>query len=261
MPSTSKPDPEAIRSVAAELNQLSDVLVITGAGMSAESGLPTYRGVGGLYQDKKTDDGISIETALSGSIFRNDPNITWKYLHQIEQACRGAHYNRGHKVLAEMEGRFERFWILTQNIDGFHHAAGSRNVIEIHGNLYRLICTGCKRKRTVDNYADLEIPPRCTVCQQMIRPEVVLFDEALPEAELTTLYSELRRSFDAVITIGTSSHFPYIAQPVIQAHQTGNLTIEINPTQTHVSEMIDIKLTSSAAVTLEQIWDLMKETA
>ena len=92
--------------------------------MSADSGLPTYRGVGGLYENKDTEDGMPIEQALSGSVFRQSPEITWKYLSQIEQGTRGASHNRGHAVLAEMERHFQRFWILTQNIDGFHTTAG-----------------------------------------------------------------------------------------------------------------------------------------
>ena len=105
--------------------------------MSADSGLPTYRGVGGLYNRGETEEGFAIEEMLSGPMFRQKPEWTWKYLREVEQACRGATFNRGHAVLAEMERHFERVWTLTQNVDGFHHRAGSRNVIAIHGDLGR----------------------------------------------------------------------------------------------------------------------------
>lgn len=251
--------PEQIAEVASELCHFQSLLVITGAGMSADSGLPTYRGVGGLYNDDSTEDGMPIEQALSGAVFQTRPEITWKYLGQIEESCRGAHFNRGHEVLARMEKRFERFWILTQNIDGLHGAAGCRNVIEIHGNLYRLSCTRCQMRTSVENYAALTLPPACPQCDAMLRPEVVLFDEPLPETALSTLYRELQDPFDAVMTIGTSSHFPYILQPVLMAQQTGRFTVEINPAQTRVSDLVDVKLSAPAATTLDQIWQQLAE--
>src|SRR4051812_38239280 len=101
-------------------------LFITGAGVSAASGIPTYRGIGGLYAGKATDEGMSIEEALSGSMLRRSPEITWKYVHQIERACRGARPNPAHAALARIGERIERTWVLTQNVDGFHTEAGSR---------------------------------------------------------------------------------------------------------------------------------------
>ena len=253
-------DPDSIRSVVSELRNVNSVLVITGAGLSADSGLPTYRGIGGLYDDESTEEGMSIEKALSGSTFQTRPEITWKYLGQIEHSCREAQFNRGHQVLALMEQHFERFWILTQNIDGFHTAAGSKNVIEIHGNLYQLACTACDFKTAVDDYANLAIPPLCHACGCMLRPQVVLFDEQLPEPALNTLYMEMRNSFEAVITIGTSSYFPYIVQPVRMAQQTGRFTVEINPDQTPVSKLVDEKLSAPAAATLDEIWRQMNHS-
>jgi NAD-dependent deacetylase len=144
---------------ARALKKARRVLVVTGAGISAESGLPTYRGVGGLYDDADTQDGIPIEVALSGQMLRTNPTLTWKYLGQIEAACRGAKHNAAHEILARWEARFESFTVLTQNVDGFHHAAGSRNVIAIHGDLHDLTCTACDSVRRVENYAGLSLPP------------------------------------------------------------------------------------------------------
>src|SRR4051812_31848173 len=104
------------------------ILFITGAGLSADSGLPTYRGIGGLYENRDTEEDLPIEALLSADAFIARPELTWKYLLQIEQTGRGVKPNRGHEVIAEMESRFERVWVLTQNVDGFHRRAGSRNV-------------------------------------------------------------------------------------------------------------------------------------
>src|SRR5512136_240929 len=103
----------AITRIVRLLKNAQSLLFITGAGMSADSGLPTYRGIGGLYNRNTTEDGIPIEEALSGSMMRRRPEVTWKYLSQIEQSARAARCNRGHQVIAEMERHFERVWTLT----------------------------------------------------------------------------------------------------------------------------------------------------
>ena len=155
------------------------LLFITGAGISADSGLPTYRGIGGLYDAEHPEEGIPIEEILSGEMIRHRPELTWKYLGQMEQAARGAQLNPAHQVIAEMESCFERVWTLTQNIDGLHRQAGAKNVLEIHGSLHDLLCSKCGWRQTVADYSGLSLPPRCPRCQAMLRPEVVLFGETL----------------------------------------------------------------------------------
>ena len=249
---------EQLEKFAAYLRDAKDVFVITGAGISADSGLPTYRGIGGLYNDNDTEDGMPIEEALSATVFRMQPEITWKYLRQIERGARGATHNRAHEILAEWESRFARMWILTQNIDGFHSSAGSRNVIEIHGNMHRLKCTtqSCRYIELVDDYSrlsDLKTIPVCPECGEMARPDVILFEEQLPERAVQTLMREAMDPFDLVITIGTSNYFPYITQPVYEAHRHGVATVEINPTTTAVSDFVDVKLKMGAKEALEQV--------
>jgi NAD-dependent deacetylase len=227
------------------------VLVITGAGMSADSGLPTYRGVGGLYDRDLTDDGITIEDALSGPMFEQDPGTTWKYIAQIEAACRGAKPNVGHYALAQIAPSYERFCVLTQNVDGFHAAAGSRDVIEMHGSIHRLRCTRCGDRRAVEDYASLtDLPPRCGVCDAVIRPEVVLFGEMLPDRAVRRYEIALAEGFDLVLVVGTSAVFPYIAAPVEQAAAKGCATIEINPQPTPISLVCDVQLSMNAAEAL-----------
>jgi len=247
-------DSSAIAKIAKLLKNCKSILFITGAGISADSGLPTYRGIGGLYNDKLTEDGISVETALAGETLEKQPQITWKYLSQIEKNCRYTKFNRGHEVIAEMEKHFERVWVLTQNIDGFHHAAGSRNIIDIHGDMHKLACMSCGWRGVVKDYSGIDIPPRCPDCAGIARPEVVFFGEILPEDKLAVLERELTRGFDIYFSIGTSSVFPYISQPMVVAKHLGRPTIEINLEDTDVSDLVDIKLRMRAAEALDAIW-------
>jgi NAD-dependent deacetylase len=244
---------QTISEIARRIQSSRSILFITGAGISAESGLPTYRGIGGLYEQEETEEGLPIEAALSGAMFRRDPSFTWKYIHQIESACRGAGPNRAHQVIAELESRFDRVWTLTQNVDGLHHAAGSRNIIDIHGDVHRLICTRCGHRWRVASYAGLTIPPSCPECDSLVRPEVVLFGEMLPFDRTKLLQDQLLRGFDAVFTIGTSSVFPYIAEPVIDARRRGALTVEINPGTSEVSHLVDYRLRAGAAVVMDDL--------
>ncbi len=246
---------DKIEQAAQWLQGRKNLLFITGAGMSADSGLPTYRGIGGLYHDAGTEEGLSIEEALSGTMLELRPAIPWRHILRIEQACRGAGFNRGHAVLAEMERHFPRVWVLTQNVDGFHRAAGSKKVIDIHGDIHNLRCTRCWFRQTVADYSGLQgLPPLCPECQATLRPEVVLFGELLPQDKLVTLEHELARGFDLVFSIGTTSVFPYITRPVLLAKRRGVPTVEINPGQSLVTDAVDLKLSGGAAATLDAIW-------
>lgn len=256
MSASSPLDPALVTRAAAWVSDASRILFVTGAGVSAESGLPTYRGVGGIYNDTDTEDGIAIEAALSGPVFRRSPEITWKYLLQIEQACRGAAPNIAHEILARWSDaprpRAE-IWVLTQNVDGLHRAAGSMNLIEIHGDLHRLQCTRCTWRTRVDDYTGLSSLPTCPECGALIRPEVVLFEEMLPDDETRELSRQISRGFDLVCSVGTSSQFPYIVQPVIMAKQQGVPTVEINPQETVISSLVDLRFACSAGVAMHAI--------
>jgi NAD-dependent deacetylase len=244
----------AVKQAAALFKQARSVLCITGAGISADSGLPTYRGIGGLYNDQRTDEGMPIEEALSGEVLRLRPDVTWKYLAQIEARCRGARFNRAHQVIAAMQERFERVVVLTQNIDGFHQAAGSRDVIDIHGNMYDLVCTQCGWRTTLNDYGGLKsIPPHCPKGHSA-RPDVVFFGEMLSPEKCQRLAVELRRGFDLTLSIGTTSVFPYIQQPVFEARRNSKPSIEINPSDTEVTPLVTLKLRMGAADALDAIW-------
>ena len=250
----SNTETEKIYNVVRLLKGRKSIFFVTGAGISADSGLPTYRGIGGLYNDRTTEDGIPIEMALSGQMLNQRPEVTWKYLAQIEKNCRNASFNRAHQVIAEMERRFERVWVLTQNIDGFHRDAGSRNVIEIHGNMHKLICMKCPWRAKVNDYSLLTVPPACPKCGFTVRPEVVFFGETLPAIECQILSDELAKGFDIYFSVGTTSVFSYIQQPILDAHYSKRPTIEINPDETGISHIVDIKINLGAAESLDRIW-------
>jgi NAD-dependent deacetylase len=244
-----------IHDVVNLLRGANSILFITGAGLSADSGLPTYRGIGGLYNDADAESGLPIEELLSGRQFRANPTRTWKYLAEIGKAGRGKTPNRGHRVMAEMEKHFPRVWVLTQNVDGFHRTAGSQNVIDIHGDLHNLRCTACDHHTAAGDYTAMELPPKCGKCAAVLRPDVVLFGESLPSAAIATLQRELRTGFDVVFSVGTTSVFPYIAGPVLDAHHRRKASVEINPGDTEVSEFVTVKLPLKAATALHAIWE------
>jgi NAD-dependent deacetylase len=245
---------QIIDAVVRILQQCQSVLFVTGAGISADSGVPTYRGIGGVYDIELTQEGLPIEEVLSGPMFRTNPELTWKYLAQIADAARGATFNRAHEVIAEMERHFPRVWTLTQNVDGFHRLAGSKNVIEIHGNMRSLSCTECAFRMSVDSSEDVQLPPRCAECSAILRPDVVLFDEQLPVEAVSRLRRELEVGFGVVISVGTSSLFPYIQEPLVAARKKGVPTVEINPCETVLSSSVDYRLAMGAADALNEIW-------
>lgn len=236
---------EQLSSVVAALRQARRVAVLSGAGMSADSGLPTYRGINGLYNDIEIEQNMPIEDILHAYTLARNPALTWKYIAQIDHACRAAGPNDGHRVLAAWDQRFE-LWVVTQNVDGFHRAAGSRNVIELHGNLSRLYCCACRA--AFDNLDfDLSVlPPRCMHCDGLVRPDVVLFGEMLPGSAVHQYEHELARGFDVMIAIGTTAAFPYIAEPLLNAGARGCVTVEINPDSTALSNDVSHHLAGSA---------------
>jgi NAD-dependent deacetylase len=226
---------------AAALRNAQRILIITGAGLSADSGLPTYRGVGGLYNGQ-TDDGVPIEMALSGPMLRRDPALCWKYIAELGKACLGAQPNDAHYAIAELQRKKPECWVLTQNVDGYHRAAGSppERLIEIHGQLAPLLCQSCAAQDPeLSVHLQRPLPPLCRLCGGVLRPSIVLFQEILPEQALNTLYEEMAKGFDVVLSIGTTASFPYIHEPVFRTRVCGGFTAEINLTPTDQSAQMD----------------------
>lgn len=246
---------ERIARVAHAIKQAERILLITGAGLSADSGLPTYRGVGGLYNGH-TAEGLPIEAALSGHMLQRDPALCWKYLAELGKACLGAQANAGHYAIAELQRRKPQCWLLTQNIDGYHRAAGSPmdRVIEIHGELAPLYCQSCGAEDAeLASHLERPLPPLCKQCAGVLRPPVVLFEEMLPEQAIGTLYDEVRKGFEVVISIGTSASFPYIVEPLLRTRQAGGFTVEINPQRTDLSGRVNVHLQGRALDVLPEL--------
>ncbi|GHT44619.1 NAD-dependent protein deacylase 2 [Planctomycetales bacterium] len=263
---------QLLDAVAGHLRQAQRVLFITGAGISADSGLPTYRGVGGLYNSGQTEEGYSIEHCLSATMFRSKPEITWKYMLGVGEAVVKCKPNPAHEIIAKWEREFEnrggKVVVFTQNIDGYHRKAGSVNVLEIHGTLRKLFCTECNWETEIDldgtdnqklqeRLAEFgqSLPPRCPKCNAVIRPQIVLFEEMLPRKALEEFDREFQNGtgFDMVFTIGTSAMFPYITSPVLYAGRCGKTTVEINPAVSELSDSVTFHIPLRAAEALAQL--------
>ncbi|NBA97755.1 NAD-dependent deacylase [Pseudomonas sp. R5(2019)] len=248
-------DPQLLRQAAAMLRQARRILVITGAGLSADSGLPTYRGLGGLYNGV-TAEGLPIEEALSGPMLQQDPALCWKYLAQLGRACLGAQPNAGHAAIARLQQEKPECWVLTQNIDGYHRQAGSapERLIEIHGHFSPLYCQACGAvDENLEAHLAAPLPPLCSRCGGILRPPVVLFEERLPEAALDDLYEQIERGFDAVLCVGTTASFPYIQEPVLRTRASGGVTLEINPEPTVLSAWMDLCIEARALDVLPKV--------
>lgn len=221
--------------------------VITGAGISAESGIQTYRGQGGLYDDP--EEGDRTVEALTGTTLSIDPDRTWRAVAKLARQARGARPNPGHLAIAALEERVERFVLLTQNVDGLHAEAGSRNVIDIHGDIFATVCMDCgaRGSLTREDYAVIDATPPCPGCRGRQRPDVVLFGEMLPVDKLARLQREFEHDVpDIVLSVGTSSLFPYIQMPVLIARRAGKVTVEVNPERTDLSDFVDFALRGRA---------------
>lgn len=200
------------------------ILFVTGAGISTASGLPTYRGVGGLYNNNL----IPPEIRMSEKIFKWAPSLTWSHLHKIFKTSAAAKPNEAHVQIAKI-AKFINTTILTQNVDGLHQDAGSLNVIEIHGSARSLVCTSCAWKDTTQDMSKLPRLPRCPICHSVARPPVVLFGGSLPRNALNQMREMYSLEPDVVFAVGTTALFPYILAPFERAAFLGKTTVVIDP--------------------------------
>lgn len=229
------------------------VLFITGAGVSAESQIPTFRGATAAFANGMTEDGLPFEEVLSAETFLNNPKLAWKYLSLLELSIRGKVPNQAHQVMAELQNQRRSIYVATQNIDELHQRAGSRNVLELHGNLRRIICTSCSYHVHLETFASIAKLPRCPQCDAVLRPDVVLYGESLPPNVLDAFEREQRQGFDLVFSVGTTSLFFYVIEPVVAAARRGVPVVEINPEQTPISDLADFRFSDPAGQTLQRL--------
>jgi NAD-dependent deacetylase len=252
-PSAADLQRERMDAVGVLLSQARSALFITGPAVSIDSGLAMYRGIPGLER-KKPEDGRLFETALSVETLRRKPEMTWKYLLRMEQSIRAVQPNRAHAVLLAIATKVERCTIMTVNVDRLHQRAGSKDVIEMHGALFDLLCSRCELSTRHDSFDALDIPPSCPTCGEMLRPDMPLFGEALPSDPFTRLQAELDAGFDMVFAIGVGTMFPYLARPVLVARSEGIPTIEIGVQRTDLSDVVDFRFKGTPSAVLDAIW-------
>jgi NAD-dependent deacetylase len=232
-------------SVRQWLRDACSIVVLTGAGVSAESGVPTFRGNHGLWKQYRAED-----LATPGA-FARDPKLVWEWYDWRRSLIAEAKPNPGHYALAAAEARARKFTLITQNVDGLHELAGSRNVLRLHGSIWMLRCLECRREREDRSTPLPEIPPRCE-CGGMLRPGVVWFGELLP-AQVWKDAETAARQADLFLLIGTSAMVYPAAGLASMAKSSGARVVEINIEETGLSDSIDEFLQGPSGELLPQL--------
>lgn len=235
---------ETIERVRQVLSGSSRISVLTGAGVSAESGVPTFRGGGGASLWR----GMPFEQLSSAEMVDKDLPLVWEWFDYRRGVLAGCFPNAGHMAIAQAQkgDRLVEFTLVTQNIDGFHLQAGSTDIIELHGNIHQARCLSCGNLQELSDIDEDERPPVCSDCFDSMRPNVVLFGESLDEDVLLKAY-EKAAACDVCIVVGTSAVvYPANQIPRI-AKREGAMVIEINPEETELTTSVDISIRGNAA--------------
>ncbi len=228
------------------LAKASSVAVLTGAGISAESGIPTFRGQEGLWQNYKP------EQLATPQAFWDNPKLVWEWYDWRRNAVAESKPNAGHYALVDLEKEKKKFTLITQNIDALHQMAGSRNMVELHGNIWQIRCTKCSEIEQNHTVPLPEIPPTCKLCGEMGRPHVVWFGENL-DMDLIDKSLKAIEECDVMLIVGTSGVVEPAASMGLVAKQTGKSVIEINMEQTPNSPLFDMTLLGKSGELLPQI--------
>lgn len=234
-----------IDRVAERLSPLSRVCCMTGAGVSAESGVPTFRGQGGFWQGRRAED------LATPQAFERDPRGVWNFYNHRREALRDIRPNPAHFALAELEALFDDWTLITQNVDGLHRLAGSRNIVELHGNIWTVRCTGCGQE--VDKFGvKLSDQPMCDACGALLRPAVVWFGEMLPPQAISAAQQAVN-CCQAMLVVGTSSLVQPAASLAIGAKSHGAYVVEVNLEPTPLSAEADECLVGQAGTILPRV--------
>jgi NAD-dependent deacetylase len=207
------------------------IVVLTGAGISAESGVPTFRGEDGLWRRYRAEE------LATPAAFRADPKLVWEWYDWRRGIIGKAAPNPGHEAIAEMERIFPSFSLITQNVDGLHRRAGNTRLIEIHGNLWQMRCVSDGQVQEDYRCPLPEIPPLCA-CGAMLRPHVVWFGESLDQGDLALAY-RLLEECDLLLVVGTSAVVQPVASFPLMAKQGGAFVVEVNMDPTPLSSSVD----------------------
>ncbi|MGQ9587157.1 MAG: SIR2 family NAD-dependent protein deacylase [Thermoplasmata archaeon] len=222
--------------------------VLTGAGVSAESGIPTFRGADGIWEK------YDFRKLATSEGFRNDPRLVWEWYQLRQMEMMRAQPNPAHKAIADMEDHFESFTVLTQNIDGMHRRAGSKSIVELHGNIWRMRCPRDNTIVEIDSPVD-ELPPLCQ-CGGILRPDVVWFGEQLPSEAIEKAFQAASES-EVMFVVGTSAVvYPAAALPALTKNAEG-MVIEVNLEPTDVSMYADASFFGRAGEILPVLWQMI----
>jgi len=233
-----------VEELVAALRAAKSVLVLTGSGISAESGLPTFRGVGGLWRTHR------VEELASPEGFARDPVLVWTWYNERKAAHVRAAPNAGHEALVRLEKVVPDFTLATQNVDSLHLRAGSRNVLELHGNLREARCNRCDARRPFE-VTGMPLDAIDHACGGRFRPEIVWFGESLPTAVWREAEAAAARA-DVILVVGTSA-VVYPAAALATRYNRRAFVAEINPEATPLSDRIDCVLRATAAEILPKI--------
>jgi len=234
-------DPELLST----LRSAQRVVVLTGAGVSAESGVPTFRDtLTGLWAN------FNPEELATPEAFRRNPKMVWEWYALRRQLAAQATPNPGHLALAELERRVPHFTLITQNVDGLHQRAGSRQVIELHGNIGRVKCL--EEDTGVTEWDESVVPPRCPRCGSWLRPDVVWFGELLPEEARERAFAASEEA-DVFLSVGTSSVVQPAASLSLEALRHGAVLVEVNPDETPLTGRAKFSLRGPSGVLLPEL--------
>lgn len=228
------------------------VLVLTGAGVSAESGIPTFRGKGGYWRNF---DAAKLATPEA---FARDPQLVWEWYRERRERIRNARPNAAHDAIARLAECTDDFLLVTQNVDDLHRRAGisAEKMVQIHGDIFITRCSRCGFKRDEQKHECKDAIPECPECNASMRPGVVWFGEQLPGDELERIQNFLRSgACDNVIVAGTTATFGYIVDWALLAGRGGGELIEVNPEQTPLSRFATRLVREPAAIALPRIVD------
>ena len=236
-----------LSTVVQKLRHARSVLVLTGAGISAESNVPTFRGEGGWWRSLNPAD------LATYSAFQRDPRLVWEWYDYRRGLIANASPNLAHRALAGLEGSAREVFIITQNVDDLHESAGSHRVVHIHGSIWRVTCLA-EGKTYEDRRVPLPgLPPTCA-CGALLRPDVVWIGESLPAASRAQVEDYFHESWiDVALVIGTEATFSYIGDWALRAKRSGALLVEINPNPTVLTSYVDVKLQGKAGEILGEI--------
>jgi NAD-dependent deacetylase len=232
-------DANSVELLRRRLQAARAVTVLTGAGISADSGVPTFRGPEGLWRNFRPED------LATPDAFERDPRLVWEWYAWRRERIAACRPNPAHDAVAQMEQRLSDFWLITQNVDGLHREAGSRRLSEIHGNIWMVRCTVCAQ---IEENRDMPIAllPACRQCRALLRPHIVWFGEALDPHDLRQC-AEALQTCELCLIIGTSGVVYPAAGFATLAKQAGAFVAEVNLEATPNSELVDLSLRGRAS--------------